>query len=48
MPLVSLSLEKIEELNKQTNSKNAELKEIQSKTEKDLWRQDLEFISRQL
>jgi DNA gyrase/topoisomerase IV subunit B len=48
MPLVSLSLEKIEELNKQTNSKNAELNDILNKTEKDLWKQDLDEILKQL
>jgi DNA topoisomerase-2 len=48
MPLLSLSLEKIEELNKQTNSKNAELNDILNKTEKDLWRQDLKEILKEL
>lgn len=48
MPLVSLSLEKIEELNKQTNSKNEELNEIKSKTEKDLWKNDLTSVLKQL
>lgn len=48
MPIFSFSLEKINELNNQTESKNKELNEILSKSEKDLWKNDLENISKQL
>ena len=48
MPIFSFSLEKIEELNNQTDSKNKELNEILSKSEKDLWKEDLGNISKQL
>jgi DNA topoisomerase-2 len=44
MPLISLSLEKINELNKQTNTKNEELSQILNKSEKDLWKEDLNQI----
>jgi Type IIA topoisomerase (DNA gyrase/topo II, topoisomerase IV), A subunit len=44
MQLVSLSLEKIKELQNQTDSKQAELGILQSKTHKDLWKDDLHSI----
>jgi DNA gyrase/topoisomerase IV subunit B len=44
MPIVSLSLEKITELTTQRDNKQRELEILQSKTEKDLWRDDLEKI----
>jgi DNA topoisomerase-2 len=44
MPIVSLSLEKITELTNQRDGKQRELDILQSKTEKDLWRDDLEGI----
>lgn len=44
MPIISMTSEKIEELEKQIKSKELLLKEITEKTEKDLWRDDLELI----
>jgi DNA topoisomerase-2 len=48
MPIYSLCLEKIEELTKQTQNKKNELDILKSKTEKDLWREDLSQINKQL
>ncbi len=44
MQLVSLSSEKIKELQNQRDSKEKELSILQSKTEKDLWKDDLHSI----
>ena len=44
MQLVSLSSEKIKELQNQRDSKQKELSILQSKTEKDLWKDDLHSI----
>lgn len=44
MQLVSLSQEKIKELDNQRDSKQKELNIIKSKTEKDLWKDDLQPI----
>lgn len=44
MPLIALTLEKIDELNRQTSAKKAQLDEITGKTERDLWREDLNSI----
>ena len=44
MQIVSLTGEKIDELNKQRDEKQRQLNNIKSKTEKDLWRQDLQDI----
>lgn len=41
MQIASLTKEKIEELDNQTTDKERELTELQNKTEKDLWREDL-------
>ena len=41
MPLIALTLEKTEELNRQTEAKRAQLQDIQRKSERDLWREDL-------
>lgn len=45
MPLISLSLEKIQELEKYRDTKQYELDTLQKKTEKDIWRDDLQNIS---
>jgi DNA topoisomerase-2 len=45
MQMVSLTLEKINELQKQRNQKEIELKELLAKTEKELWKMDLNKIS---
>lgn len=44
MQLVSLSSEKIKELQNQRNNKQKELDILQSKTEKDLWKDDLHSL----
>ena len=44
MQIVSLTGEKITELNKQRDEKQRELNNIKSKTEKDLWKDDLQKI----
>jgi DNA topoisomerase-2 len=44
MPLVSLSLEKINQLEQQYKDKQDELNHLQSKSEQDLWRLDLSNI----
>jgi DNA topoisomerase-2 len=44
MPLISLSLEKIQELEKHRDTKQNELNTLQKKTERDLWRDDLQNI----
>lgn len=41
LPLISLTLEKIDELKSQVVKKQNELNDIRNKTEKDLWKQDL-------
>jgi DNA gyrase/topoisomerase IV subunit B len=41
MQIASLTKEKIEELDNQTEEKERELADLQNKTEKDLWREDL-------
>jgi DNA topoisomerase-2 len=46
MPIISLTREKIDELQKQTASKELELKSISDKTSKDLWIEDLRYISK--
>ena len=48
MPIVSLTREKINELNKQTDDKKAELLSIKEKTPKHLWLEDLVIISKHL
>lgn len=48
MPVVSMTMEKIAELEKQTRAKQAELDTIKSKSPKDLWRDDLASISSHL
>jgi len=48
MPIVSLTLEKIQELTKQTQSKKHELDTITNQTAKDLWRIDLDQILNKL
>jgi DNA topoisomerase-2 len=48
LPLVSLTLEKIKDLEKQTSNKQEELTTLQGKSEKDLWREDLDVIAAQL
>ena len=48
MQLVSLSSEKIAELEKQRNDKQMELEILKSQTEKDLWRLDIQEIQKQL
>jgi len=44
MPLISLSLEKIQELEKHRDTKQYDLDTLQKKTERDLWRDDLQNI----
>ncbi len=44
MPLISLSLEKIQELEKHRDTKQNELNTLQKKTDRDLWRDDLQNI----
>ena len=44
MQIVSLTGEKIDELNKQRDEKQRQLNNIKSKTEKDLWKDDLQGI----
>lgn len=44
MQIVSLTGEKIDELNKQRDEKQRQLDNIKSKTEKDLWKDDLQDI----
>ena len=44
MPLISLSLEKIRELENHRDTKQRELNNLQNKTERDLWRDDLHNI----
>lgn len=46
MPIFSLSLEKIKELQNQRDNKKSELDTLQSKTEKDLWKEDLIKVSK--
>lgn len=46
MPLISLSLEKIQELEKHRDTKQYDLDTLQKKTERDLWRDDLQNISK--
>jgi DNA topoisomerase-2 len=46
MPIFSLSLEKIKELENQRDNKKSELATLQSKTEKDLWKEDLIKVSK--
>ena len=48
MSLLSLTLERINELEKQTNAKQSELNAILRSSDKDLWRQDLEEILNKL
>jgi DNA gyrase/topoisomerase IV subunit B len=48
MPLISLSLEKIRELEKHRDTKQTELHNLQSKTERDLWKDDLNNIFKML
>jgi DNA topoisomerase-2 len=48
MPLISLSLEKIQELEKHRDTRQNELHTLQNKSERDLWRDDLDEISRML
>ena len=48
MQIVSLTGEKIDELNKQKDEKQRQLDMIKSKTEKDLWRDDLQDISKMI
>jgi DNA topoisomerase-2 len=48
MPLISLSLEKIRELENHRDTKQRELNDLQNKTERDLWRDDLNNILKML
>jgi DNA gyrase/topoisomerase IV subunit B len=48
MPLISLSLEKIRELENHRDTKQRELNDLQNKTERDLWRNDLDNILKML
>lgn len=48
MPIISLTSERIEDLTQQTNRKRQQLEDIQSKDHKQLWREDLDIISRKL
>ena len=44
MPIYTFTQERIDELKKQRENKNAELKELESKSEKDLWVNDLDVL----
>ncbi len=46
MPIISLTSEKIDELNKTTKNKQSELDEMLKKDEKDLWKADLQNLSK--
>ena len=48
MPLISLSLEKIRELENHRDTRQTELNDLQSKTERDLWKNDLQDILKML
>jgi DNA topoisomerase-2 len=48
LPIMSLTLERIADLERQTDKKQKELEDIQRKSEKDLWREDLASIERLL
>ena len=48
MPLISLSLERIQELESQRDKRQTELDTIRSKTERDLWKDDLQNLLQQL
>jgi DNA topoisomerase-2 len=48
LPVYSFTLEKIELLNKQCEKKQAELEFIQSKSNADLWSEDLKILSEKL
>lgn len=48
MPLISLTFERIEGLNKQTIEKERQLNELLGKTEKDLWKEDIQNIAKYL
>ena len=48
MQIVSLTQEKIFELNKQKDEKQRQLDYINSKTEKDLWKDDLQVVLKML
>jgi DNA gyrase/topoisomerase IV subunit B len=48
MPLISLSLEKIRELENHRDTRQNELNDLQSKTQRDLWKNDLDEIRKML
>lgn len=48
MPVISLTKEKIEELEKQTRDKQAQIKELKMKTEVQMWRDDLQKLDKYL
>ena len=48
MPIISMTSEKIKELENQCQNKRTELKNIMSKTDKDLWKIDLNNILKML
>lgn len=48
LPIISLTLEKIDELKLQCQNKKNELKIILSKTDKDLWKEDLNSLSKMI
>ena len=48
MPIISLTEEKITELENQMSKKSAQLENIKNKTEKDIWMDDLDAISKLL
>ena len=48
LPIISLTLERIKDLESQCNNKRKELSYIMSKTDKDLWRIDLESLYKKL
>jgi DNA gyrase/topoisomerase IV subunit B len=48
MPIINMTLDKINELENQCKNKRSELKDIISKSDKDLWRNDLFELSKRL
>jgi DNA topoisomerase-2 len=48
LPLLSLTQERIEDLNKQTRSKQQQIDDLTNKTDKDLWKEDLKDICKYL
>jgi DNA topoisomerase II len=48
MPLISMTAEKINDLNAQIEKKTSELNALLSSSEKDLWKQDLQSVTKKL